>query len=268
MEAPASWRSLFAAITLSTRHCLHFPVDGHGTPPVQLTRPHSRVSHRVAPFRIDSRVTAGSFPCASSRPRSQRAPHCSSRLPSSTTRLPRRAWLRGALNSAPGLAPFVDLRRKRPTSRRHCSPAAVDCPPIAGSPGPAGARTRERERSPADGKLNAREPGRLRGRVRRRGARSHAAAHASCAVAALQATHGARYGGEAHGAQMIPTGTRLPTRSAPPRPRSLHGRRQRSGESQSRIKVLILTTPPSPAGPAQCVRELLLLRTRSLRATH
>ena len=52
---------------------------------MQLTRPHSRVSHRVAPFRIDSRVTAGSLARASSRPRSQRAPHCSSRLPSSTT---------------------------------------------------------------------------------------------------------------------------------------------------------------------------------------
>ena len=52
---------------------------------MQLTRPHSRASHRVAPFRIDSRVTDGSFPRASSHPCSQRAPHCSSRLPSSTT---------------------------------------------------------------------------------------------------------------------------------------------------------------------------------------
>ena len=52
---------------------------------MRLTRPHSRVSHRVAPFRIDSRVTDGSFPRASSHPCSQRAPHCSSRLPSSTT---------------------------------------------------------------------------------------------------------------------------------------------------------------------------------------
>ena len=74
-------------------------------------------------------------------------------------------------------------------------------------------------------KLNAREPAGLRGRVRRRGARSHAAAHASCALEALQATHGARYGREAHGTQQTPTGTRLPTRSAPPRPRSLHRRR-------------------------------------------
>ena len=67
-------------------------------------------------------------------------------------------------------------------------------------------------------KLNAREPAGLRGRVRRRGARSYAAAHASCALEALQATHGARYGREAHGTQQTPTGTRLPTRSAPPRP--------------------------------------------------
>ena len=169
---------------------------------MQLTRPHSRASHRVAPFRIDSRVTDGSFPRASSHPCSQRAPHCSSRLPSSTTIV----WSGGA--SVVQTAGYGDSSRchlSRASAalvlrgvRRHCSPAAVDCPPIAGSPGPAGARTRERERSPAEGKLTAREPAGLRGRVRRRGARSHAAADATCALAALQASHGARYGREAH----------------------------------------------------------------------
>ena len=177
-------------------------------PPVQLTHPHSRASHRVAPFRIDSHVTDGSFPGASSHPCSQRAPHCSSRLPSSTTIV----WSGGAsvvqtagygeqvgvTSAGPPQPSSSEACGGGPTSRRHCSPAAVDCPPIAGSPGPAGARTRERERSPADGKVTAREPAGLRGRVRRRGARSHAAADATCALAALQASHGARYGREAH----------------------------------------------------------------------
>ena len=122
-------------------------------------------------------------------------------------------------------------------------------------------------------KLNAREPAGLRGRVLRRGARSYAAAHASCALEALQATHGARYGREAHGTQQTPTGTRLPTRSAPRRPRSLHRRRQRSGESQSRVNDVDDSCgggagspfcgsqahlPPLPTAPA--VREKTLPR--------
>ena len=123
------------------------------------------------------------------------------------TRLPRRAWLRGSQSSE--LCPRLgDLRPSPSISDEHvqlcgCSPAAVDRPPIDGSPGPAGARSRERERSPAEGKLTAMEPAGLRGRVRRRGAPSHAAAHASCA---FQATHGARYGGETHDRRWEPHG--------------------------------------------------------------
>jgi hypothetical protein len=98
-------------------------------------------------------------------------------------------------------------------------------------------------------KLTAREPAGLRGRVRRRGARSHAAADATCALAALQASHGARYGREAHGALMTPTGTHLPTRSAPPRPRSLHRRRQGSTETRSRLAFTVRLR--RRAGPAR-----------------
>ena len=114
------------------------------------------------------------------------------------TRLPRRAWLRGSQSSE--LCPRLgDLRRfptnyptlqllarggRPPSDRRLARPSRS---------------ANSRARAVACGrKLAAREPAGLRGRVRRRGAPSHAAAHASCALAALQATHGARYGREAH----------------------------------------------------------------------
>ena len=208
---------------------------------MQLTRPHSRASHRVAPFRIDSRVTDGSFPRASSHPCSQRAPHCSSRLPSSTTIV----WSGGAsvvqtagygeqvgvTSAGPPQPSSSEACGGGPTSRRHCSPAAVDCPPIAGSPGPAGARTRERERSPADESSPRESPQASEAAsaaaelgltpLRTRPARSRRSRPRTALATGDKRTEG----------NGTPTGTRLPTRSAPPRPRSLHRRRQGSTET-------------------------------------